>query len=117
MAKQPATNTTQQPAAAQQATTQPAGATVGWRVVVRGTTKGGTRQRGVQTVQAGVDGAAAYAQAGALAQAMAQAKGWQEGTVFYNVYPPVGVLCNGGISKGFAVENGYVVRATAAAAK
>ena len=84
--------------------------TYGFRVVVRGNLDG-RRVRRVRTVQAS-DAAQAFEAAGPVA---AQAS---EGLsdVFYNVYPPVGQLCNGGVSKGFEVtSDGYIVRSAAQA--
>jgi hypothetical protein len=79
--------------------------TYGFRVVVRGNVNG-TRVRRVRVLQAS-DAGAAFEAAGAVAAAASE--GMEN--VFFNVYPPVGMLCNGGISKGFEVVDGYIVRA------
>jgi hypothetical protein len=91
-----------------QATAAQAVETYSFRVVIRGNVNG-ARVRRVRTIQA-ADAAQAYNDAGAVA---AGASDGME-NVFYNVFPPVGMLCNGGLSKGFEVVDGYIVRTATA---
>ena len=88
-------------AASQAAMTANPGATYGWRVVVRGNTANGPRKRYVHTVQACSAGTAAHNAAGAIAAATMAQHGLQPAGLFHTVYPPVGLLCNGGVSKGW----------------
>lgn len=95
-----------------QAINTQAQATAGFRVIVRGAKQqGGPRVRKVTTIQA-VDMAQACDLAGPVAEKMSE--GLFE--VYFNVYPPVGELCNGGLSKGFALVGGLVVKQAPAAA-
>ena len=93
--------------------TTPAAAQAGGpRVVVRGTNAAGARVRKVHTLQGCADMAQAAELAGPIAEKLAA--GLEN--VYYNVYPPVGELCNGGLSKGFALVGGLVVKQVAAPA-
>lgn len=85
--------------------------TYSFRVIVRGANKDGARVRRVRTIQA-TDAGHAFELAGPIAEEAS--KGLDQSGLFINVYPPVGQLCNGGISKGFVVTpDGFLVKESA----
>jgi hypothetical protein len=82
--------------------------TYSFRVVVRGNING-ARVRRVRTIQAATT-QDAFEQSGEVAKEVSEGMD----NVFHNVYPPVGMLCSGGISKGFEIVDGYIVRTATA---
>lgn len=76
-----------------------------FRVVVRGNNKDGKRIRRVKNVMA-ADANDAAVKGEAMAMTLI------EGLTnpYFNVYPPVGELCNGGLSKGFELVDGLVTK-------
>lgn len=78
--------------------------TAKFRVVARGNLNG-ARVRRVQNVHASDIGTAFE-----LGEKVAEKMCAGLGNPFFNIYPPVGEKCNGQPSKGYAIENGVVVK-------
>jgi hypothetical protein len=84
--------------------------TAGFRVIVRGKNKAGRRPRFVRTIHV-ADFDAAHEQAGAIAEQIVKEHGLDTEGLFINVYPPTGFRCDGALSKGHEVVDGFVVKA------
>lgn len=99
----------QSPAAAPADSTE---VSAGFRLIVRGTTPKNQRVRRVRVMHGTIDEVSN--RAGDVAREVIEGEKLENAT--FNVFPPSGIRLDGALSKGHAVQDGFVVKVKDAAA-